>query len=276
MKNKISSLFKEYPYVSRLILGVLLFAVAIIMSGFLNRGQIKLYFPYAPTLLLVLATWVLYKVDNQTLKKIGLTISVKNLNLFVLGIIIGAAALAGSKLVRALYLGENIEISTTINYSSIFLSLYYTLPQVATEELLFRGYLFQKTIDKSGVIVANIVFSILFTLVHVLDENALNNPGVFILLAVSIPVGHLFFATAFIKSKTLFLPIGLHLGNNWAVNHLVSNAPSENSFFYISNFTTFETWPPFLTTIALTNLFFLMVTFLIWKWDSLFAFIQKQ
>jgi len=36
-------------------------------------------------------------------------------------------------------------------------------------------------------------------------------------------LGHLLYATALLKSKTLYFPIGLHLGNNWASLVVFSN-----------------------------------------------------
>jgi membrane protease YdiL (CAAX protease family) len=155
------------------------------------------------------------------------------------------------------------------------LAFYFILPQVATEEFLFRGYLFKKTIEVSNVVVANIIFSILFMLIHVLDENVLQQRGLIILLAVSIPVGHLLFATALLKSKTLWFPIGLHLGNNWATRHLISNANDSNSIFYLTDVNTFETWTPFIMFLVIFNGFFLLVTFIIWKWDKIVVLIKR-
>jgi membrane protease YdiL (CAAX protease family) len=82
--------------------------------------------------------------------------------------------------------------------------LYFILPQVATEELLFRCYLFKKTIEVSNVVMANVIFSILFTLIHVIDTAVLNNLGMVIMLSVTIPVGHLLFATGLINLRPYF------------------------------------------------------------------------
>ncbi len=242
----------------------------------INRGVLKQYFPYLPCILLSVITWILYKTEKRSLKAIGLNFNLKNISLFALGTLIGILALFGAKYLRALYLGETFEVSTSINQTTILLAFYYILPQVATEELLFRGYLFKKTIEISNVVVANIIFSILFTLIHVLDENVLNNKGMLILLLISIPVGHLLFATALLKSKTIFLAIGLHLGNNWATRHLIINSNSGDSIFYIENIARFDSWTPFIIFIFIFNGFFLFVTFLIWKWDKISNSITRK
>jgi membrane protease YdiL (CAAX protease family) len=268
-------LVKKYPLVSRYALALVLFVLALFISLLVNKGMLKLYFPYTAPLLLVLATYILYKKEKQSLSSIGLNLNIKNLSFLPLGVFIGAFAFFGARYLRALYNGEAFEWSTSIDYSAILLAFYYILPQVATEELLFRGYLFKKTIQASNVVIANIVFSILFTLIHVLDENVLSNLGMIIMLTVAIPVGHLLFATALLKSKTIYFPIGLHLGNNWATRHLISNSNSGDHILYIPNGVNFDTWTPFIITIILFNGFFLLVTLIIWKWDKIIALLKR-
>ena len=267
------SLLNKYPTTSRFALALLLFACALFISTLLNKGIVKQYFPYTPAILLCIATWLLFKIEKKSLHAIGLNLSLRNLSFLPLGLVIGAVALLASKYARALYAGESFAISGSVDYPTIIYALYFILPTVAVEEFLFRGYLFKKTINKTNVIVANIIFSILFMSIHVLDENVMQNKGMVVFLIISIPVGHLLFATALIKSKTLFFPIGLHLGNNWATRHLITNTNNGDSILYTINNATFETWPSFIGFILIFNGIFLLVTFFIWKWND-FSFIK--
>jgi len=262
------ALINKYPITYRYILAIFLFCLALFISGLLNKGFIKQYFPFASTICLLIATWVLFKTDNKSLDYIGLNFKSKNLAYLPLGIAIGAGAFILAKYLRAMYTGETFNISTSINYNSILYGLYTILPTVAVEEFLFRGYLFKKTIEISSVIKANIIFSILFTLIHVFDSGVINNTGMIIFLVISIPVGHLLFATALLKSKSLFFPIGIHLGNNWATRHLITTSNDGESFFFITNNARFDTWFSFIVFILLWNLFFLFVTYIIWKWND--------
>ena len=270
------TVLNKFPVASRFVLAIILFSFALFISGFINKGVIKEYFPYAACILLFVATWFLYKTDKNSLKAIGLNFSIKNISFLPLGILIGAIAFLGARFLRALYMGESYEISTTINYTTILYALYTILPTVAVEEFLFRGYLFKKTIEVSNVVIANVIFSILFMLIHVLDENAMSNKGMLIFLIISIPVGHLLFATALLKSKTLFFPIGIHLGNNWATRHLISDSNSGDSILYITNAASFESWTPFIIYVLIFNGFFLFVTLLIWKWDKILGLIKRN
>jgi membrane protease YdiL (CAAX protease family) len=256
-----------YPNLYTYILAILLFGCALFISAFINKGIAKEYFPYTAVILLTIATWFLYKRKGYTLDKIGLNFKVRNWLLIPLGVIIGAGVFLFAKYVRAIYLGETFNLSYTFNYNTILFVLYIILPTVAVEEFLFRGYLFKKTIELTSVTKANIIFSLLFMSIHVLDSQVLKNPGMIILLVISIPVGHLMYATALLKSKSILFPIGIHLGNNWATRHLVSTTNNSDSIFYITDNVSFDTWPSFIAFVLLWNSIFLIATFIIWKWD---------
>ena len=268
------TLINIHPNIYKFTLALLLFGLSLFLSGIVNKGLIKQYFPFASVIFLTIATWILYKKDKKTLHNIGLNFKLKNIAFLPLGILIGAIAFLISKYLRAIYSGGTFNISTDINYTNIIYGMYIILPTVAVEEFLFRGYLFKKTIEISSVLKANIIFSILFTSVHVFDDGALKQLPIFVFLAITIPVGHLLFATALLKSKTLFFPIGIHLGNNWATMHLITTTNDGNSFLHITNNGSFETWPSFIFFILLWNSFFLFVTFMIWKWNN-FPFLNR-
>jgi len=272
MLNFMKTLFAKYPTSSRLILSLILYGVALFLSGWIDTPFLKRYFPFTSVTLLIIATWLLFKTDNKSLSELGLNLSLKNIKFLPLGIVIGALAFILARYFRGLYTGETFEWTTMkINYKTIMYGLYTILPTVAVEEFLFRGYAFKKTIEVSSVVVANIIFGILFMLVHVLDRNIIQNKGMVVFFLIAIPIGHLLFATALLKSKTIFFPIGIHLGNNWATRHLLNNHNDGNSLFYIPETITFETWTPFIMVIIIFNGFFLFVTYLIWKWDKWFV-----
>jgi membrane protease YdiL (CAAX protease family) len=268
------TLIHKFPNTSRFIFSITLFGLALFLSGIINKGVVKQYFPFASTICLLIATWILFKFDNKSLHDIGLNFKTRNLIYLPLGILIGATLFLAAKYLRALYTGEIFNVSSEINYTNMLYGLYIILPTVAVEEFLFRGYLFKKTIEISSVIKANIIFSVLFTLVHVFDEGVIDNIPMIVFLLISIPVGHLLFATALLKSKSLFFPIGIHLGNNWATTHLITTNNNDGSLLFITNNTSFDTWPSFILFILLWNSFFLLVTFIIWKWNN-FHFLNR-
>lgn len=260
----------KYPALNSFILIILFFGAALFMVGFIDNPFLRRYFPFTSVVLLIIATWFLLRIDNKSFKYLGLNISIRNLSFLPLGLLIGAVAFLLAKYLRGLYTGEAFEItSSDINYSTILLGFYWLLPSVAVEEFLFRGYAFKKAIEVSNVTVANIIFAILFMLVHVLDRGVMQNKATVLFFLITIPIGHLLFATALLKSKTLFFPIGIHLGNNWATQHLITKYNNGDSIFFIPESTTFETWTPFIILIIIWNLFYLIVVYVIWKWDRI-------
>ena len=81
-----------------------------------------------------------------------------------------------------------------------------------TEEVLFRGFLFQRFIDGVGVWPAQIVIAALFTLTH---SDALREIGVQGLLAgANIFLASIMFGLAFWRTRSLALPLGLHFAAN--------------------------------------------------------------
>ncbi len=260
-------LFQKWPFISRVVLTLMLVGVAFILGGLIERTfPIKKYFPFTGLILLILVTWLMYRLDGKSLEDLGLNFKPRNLSLLFLGLILGSVAFVLAKGLRMLYTGEGFEFNGAVDWQSVTLGLYYILPMVAVEELLFRGYLFKKTIEKSSVLWANVIFATIFMLVHVIDNNILSSPGMILFYVITIPIGHLLFATALLKSKTLMFPMGLHLGNNWASFHIITDAQKEGGLSFVTNPASFETWDSFLGFILIWNGLFLLLTWLIWKW----------
>ncbi len=78
------------------------------------------------------------------------------------------------------------------------------------EELMFRGYGFQRLIEAFGPAASILILSVLFAVMH------RNNPGASATgLANTVVVGILL-ALAYLRTKQLWLPIGIHWGWNLA------------------------------------------------------------
>lgn len=260
-------LYLTYPFISRIALALLLGVVAIILGGIIeNTINFRLPFPFTVVLLLVVATAIMYKIDHKSLRAIGLTITFKHIAYLIGGLLLGVILVAVTKFLQTIFSGGNFELSTMLNSTRLLNGLYLVLPSVIVQELMFRGYLFTKTIEKTGVVKANIIFAILFALVHVVDRDVLKNPMQIIVLTCLIPVGHLLFAVALLRSKTIFFPIGIHWGNNWAVNHLMGYADNDRTIFYATGMNYSQTWFNFICMLLIFLVVSLALTFCIWKW----------
>jgi membrane protease YdiL (CAAX protease family) len=99
-----------------------------------------------------------------------------------------------------------------VGFSS-FLSIALLFAGVAlAEELLFRGFIFQRLIAGLGQLPAQLIMAGYFLLTH------LNNPGmtgdVKVLASINIFIASLVFGSAFIRTKSLAMPLGLHFMAN--------------------------------------------------------------
>ncbi len=98
------------------------------------------------------------------------------------------------------------------------------------EELMFRGYPFQKVIDAVNPAGAILLFSALFGYVHLKNPNAggMLSWGFFNTLAIGAV-----FAVAYLRFKSLWLPFGMHFGWNFALGVLYGLPVSGISSFSV-------------------------------------------
>ncbi|MBS1911741.1 MAG: CPBP family intramembrane metalloprotease [Bacteroidetes bacterium] len=78
----------------------------------------------------------------------------------------------------------------------------------AGEEVLFRGYLFQRLVEIIGPVAAVLGSALLFALGHY------GNPNATMLSTAIIFIGGIFFALCYIRTGSLWLPIGAHAAWN--------------------------------------------------------------
>jgi membrane protease YdiL (CAAX protease family) len=94
-----------------------------------------------------------------------------------------------------------------------------------TEEILFRGELFRLIQKWAGTTVALTVSGLLFGALHLINPGATVWGG----LAIAVEAGVLL-GVAYTVTRSLWLPIGLHLGWNFAESGLFGATDSGSSF----------------------------------------------
>lgn len=128
----------------------------------------------------------------------------------LLGALLGALLMA----LPALVLGLTGAVSWRVNegWLAAIGPVLALLAAAATEELLFRGFLFQRFIDGLGAWPAQLIIAALFLLTH---SDALAGYGALGYLAgANIFLASIMFGLAYLRTRSLAMPLGLHFAAN--------------------------------------------------------------
>ena len=109
------------------------------------------------------------------------------------------------------------------------------------EEVVFRGYPFQTLIQGITLLPAVILMAVLFSLAH------LANPNTTIFGIVNIGLAAIWLSFAYLKTKGLWLPFGLHFGWNFSQTTVFAFPTSGIEFAEYKLFGTVVTGPEWLT-----------------------------
>lgn len=130
-----------------------------------------------------------------------------------LGLAIGAVSLVFVIAVAMIFGGLRFHLNSDYGSSAILVTLGVSFAVFAVaaafEEALFRGYILQ-TFSRAGLAwMAIIGTSILFALVH------LRNPGANWISSLNTAIAGVWFGVAYLKTRDLWLPFGIHFMWNW-------------------------------------------------------------
>ena len=262
----------------RLFLFISFVLTTFILGGFILNGLLRVPSQIANVIVIIailLITWQAYKKEGKNLSELGLNLKFKNIGFGLLGLLIGGIFFIPLVYTIAFIKGYPIIFNQNFNGYYVLSGLGLSFAYVVLEELAFRGICFKKTVEISSVTTANIIFATLFILSHWINLGAFGNPVLMTILLIT-GLGHLLYATAFLKSKTLYFPIGLHLGNNWVSLFVFSNvdvndAASGEIKPSLINVIGDEKMPVFngqfiLTTNKILAVFFILFILAIRKW----------
>ncbi len=110
----------------------------------------------------------------------------------------------------------------------------------AAEELLFRGYPFQVLVEGAGPVLAVAISSVLFAGIHAF------NPAVEALAMINIFLAGVVLAVAYLRSRSLWVAIGLHWAWNW-VMAAIFDLPVSGLWFDVPGYDTLQRGPDLLT-----------------------------
>ena len=168
--------------------------------------------PLLAVLLLVIFSWLLSvgnHVEEHRIAAQGLPLTQGWLGQFVVGCVFGLVLVGLAVLPLAVW--GNLHFRTTLtlhNMARVLMVLGVLISGALAEELMFRGYPFQRLIEGIGAMGAIGVFSVLFGVVH------LSNPGASVWgLVNTIAIGILL-SILYLRTRSLWLPWGFHFAWN--------------------------------------------------------------
>lgn len=151
--------------------------------------------------------------EDLPFRALGIWFTKNWLKDFVSGLIIGAISILIAALIAFFFGGMRFETNQNSGISAILLTLGVTFVIFSvgsvSEEALFRGYPFQ-TLSRAGLAAVGIILtSFLFASAH----NA--NPGATVFSWVNTFLAGIWLCVAYLKTRNLWFPIGVHLAWNW-------------------------------------------------------------
>ena len=164
------------------------------------------------------AAWIFLRLERAPLASLGLLVNRAFLVRFALGLGGGVGLLA--LLAGAVWLGGGYRLERVAGASPWILlrGAWVFLAVALFEEILFRGYAFQRAIRGIGPRAAQLVFALLFCLVHLSNEGM--SGATVVVAMLNIFLASLILGYCYLHSGSLALPIGAHMGWNWAQSSL--------------------------------------------------------
>jgi len=163
-------------------------------------------------LIILLASLIGQLTRRKPLAELFGTLDVRWLKELCVGGLIGSVMMLVPAFILGIF-GGVLWQWNSVALPSLSSSLLLFAGVAVAEELLFRGFVFQRLISGLGQWPAQLITAAFFLLTH------LNNPGMMgsikLIASINIFLASIMFGLAFIRTRSLAMPLGLHWMANW-------------------------------------------------------------
>ncbi len=214
--------------------------VARVLSGF------PLFALLQSLIMMILVLLARIWIDRRSIASLGLALNRRTAADLIIGILsMGMVyALIYLLLLKAGWVQSNPVDWSSAAFANIASSLLmgFLLKIIGSwgEELVFRGYLLQNIKDGLSLFWAVVIPSFLFGIAH------LANPNATLAGAAGITMAGLLLGYAYVRTRQLWLPIGIHIGNNF-FQGVVFGFPVSGSFSFFHILQSNITGPDIIT-----------------------------
>jgi membrane protease YdiL (CAAX protease family) len=211
-----------------------------VVVGVTGRHLPQALKPFAPSAILIALlgiaiTRVATHLESVSLASIGLAVDVPFLRQFASGALAGAGLIAIAALAVCALAGVQLSPAAPPALQAEIKLVLMFLGGAIFEELLFRGYAFQRAARGLGVWPAIVVFGVLFCVGHLPGNLDVGLPLLILAMANIFAAGVLL-SLLYLRTGSLALPIGFHVGWNFLQDSLgfgVSGLSSGKAWFHV-------------------------------------------
>lgn len=169
--------------------------------------------------MVLLVTYIAARLRRETLASVGFDLGRRWFGQLAGGTLMGvlSAVLAVAVMVAAG--GARLQLDPARSMEALLQGAYLFLFVALIEETLFRGFVFQRLIAGTNAWIAQIALALLFASSH--WGNAEMSGATLFWASVELFLAAILLGLAYLRTRSLALPVGIHLGWNWAQGHLL-------------------------------------------------------
>lgn len=159
-------------------------------------------------------SWILLRYKGMSILSLGFVPrNKKDLKSFFTGIGIGVLMLVSTLIITLLLTKDHWNFNSHVDPIYLVIAFVACFWSAFVQEFVFRGYPFQTLLKQYSVLMAQGLIAIPFGLMH-LDRTMDLSTMSTVMLTTGL--GSILFGLAYLKTGKLFMPVGLHLGWNYA------------------------------------------------------------
>lgn len=184
-----------------------------------HLGAEGLWLSPLPVVFLLLVTWACTRLRGEPLASVGLRLDGDWVRQVALGTAFGAMMMFAVTGLIHVAGGVRFGFDPARGLAALAAGAWVFVFVALLEELLFRGFVFQRMVDGIGPWPAQLLLAVLFAVAH------WDNPGMEgatqAWATIDTALGAILLGLAYLRTRSLALPLGIHFGWNWTQGSLL-------------------------------------------------------